>query len=83
MFVLCFFLFWGGGWKFESVKCFAFQCVVFKIAFPYMCFHYNSISLNPAPSIDEPITDYMNNFLEAMMLLEKSENEKKVKLWSI
>ncbi|XP_073486517.1 kinesin-like protein KIF15 [Aquarana catesbeiana] len=41
------------------------------------------ISIARAPSIDEPITDYMNNFLEAMMLLEKSENEKKALLQKV
>ncbi|XP_040209068.1 kinesin-like protein KIF15 isoform X2 [Rana temporaria] len=39
------------------------------------------ISIARAPSIDE--TDYMNNFLEAMMLLEKSENEKKASLQKV
>ncbi|CAJ0965933.1 unnamed protein product [Ranitomeya imitator] len=35
------------------------------------------ISIARAPSMDENSTDYMNNFLEAMMLLEKSDTEKK------
>ncbi|KAM5156745.1 kinesin-like protein KIF15 [Mantella aurantiaca] len=41
------------------------------------------ISIARAPSIDENTLDYMNNFLEAMMLLEKSENEKKVLLQKV
>ncbi|XP_040287817.1 kinesin-like protein KIF15 [Bufo bufo] len=35
------------------------------------------ISIARAPSTDENSADYMNNFLEAMMLLEKSDSEKK------
>ncbi|KAM4688248.1 kinesin-like protein KIF15 isoform 2-T2 [Discoglossus pictus] len=35
------------------------------------------------PSVDENIGDYMNNFLEAMMLLEKSDNEKKALLQKV
>ncbi|XP_018423458.1 PREDICTED: kinesin-like protein KIF15 [Nanorana parkeri] len=41
------------------------------------------ISIARAPSIDENITEYMNNFLEAMMLLEKSENGKKALLQKV
>nr|DBA24860.1 TPA: hypothetical protein GDO54_012458 [Pyxicephalus adspersus] len=40
------------------------------------------ISIARAPSIDEN-TDFMNNFLEAMMLLERSENEKKILLQKV
>ncbi|XP_068092421.1 kinesin-like protein KIF15 [Hyperolius riggenbachi] len=41
------------------------------------------ISVARAPSLDENVGDYMNNFLEAMMLLEKSETEKKVLLQKV
>ncbi|XP_073406186.1 kinesin-like protein KIF15 [Dendrobates tinctorius] len=41
------------------------------------------ISIARAPSVDENFTDYMNNFLEAMMLLEKSDTEKKVLLQKV
>ncbi|KAM9308217.1 kinesin-like protein KIF15 [Gastrophryne carolinensis] len=41
------------------------------------------ISIARAPSVDENSTDYMNNFLEAMMLLEKSETERKVLLQKV
>ncbi|XP_063778478.1 kinesin-like protein KIF15 [Pseudophryne corroboree] len=41
------------------------------------------ISIARAPSIDDNFTDYMNNFLEAMMLLEKSDTEKKTLLQKV
>ncbi|XP_073534249.1 kinesin-like protein KIF15 isoform X1 [Phyllobates terribilis] len=41
------------------------------------------ISIARAPSMDENSADYMNNFLEAMMLLEKSDTEKKALLQKV
>ncbi|XP_072009516.1 kinesin-like protein KIF15 [Engystomops pustulosus] len=41
------------------------------------------ISIARAPSLDENSSDYLNNFLEAMMLLEKSDSEKKVLLQKV
>ncbi|KAM4029529.1 kinesin-like protein KIF15 [Anomaloglossus baeobatrachus] len=41
------------------------------------------ISIARAPSMDENSADYMNNFLEAMMLLEKTDTEKKALLQKV
>ncbi|KAM3929381.1 kinesin-like protein KIF15 [Leptodactylus fuscus] len=41
------------------------------------------ISIARAPSVDENSAAYMNNFLEAMMLLEKSDTEKKALLQKV
>ncbi|KAM4705724.1 kinesin-like protein KIF15 [Rhinophrynus dorsalis] len=41
------------------------------------------ISIARAASIDENNTDYLNNFLEAVMLLEKADNEKKTLLQKV
>ncbi|XP_069814462.1 kinesin-like protein KIF15 isoform X2 [Dendropsophus ebraccatus] len=41
------------------------------------------ISIARAPSVDENCGDYMNNFLDAMILLEKSDAEKKVLLQKV
>ncbi|XP_056376563.1 kinesin-like protein KIF15 isoform X2 [Hyla sarda] len=41
------------------------------------------ISIARAPSVDENSADYMNNFLDAMLLLEKSDTEKKALLQKV
>ncbi|XP_075683193.1 kinesin-like protein KIF15 isoform X2 [Rhinoderma darwinii] len=41
------------------------------------------ISIARAPSVDENTADYMNNFLEAIMILEKSDAEKKALLQKV